>query len=71
LTGDANASADTPFVVRASAPVRTADVGGWTDTWFASTGLVCNVAIEQRARVTVRVAPTGPCEVRLRLAITD
>ncbi len=70
MTGDANASADAPFVVRASAPVRTADVGGWTDTWFASTGLVCNVAIEHRARVTVRVDPTGGREVRLHLAIT-
>jgi hypothetical protein len=28
VTGDANASVDAPFVVRASAPVRTADVGG-------------------------------------------
>ena len=70
MTGDANASADAPFVVRASAPVRTADIGGWTDTWFASTGLVCNVAIEHRARVTVSVDPAGRHEVRLRLAIT-
>ena len=30
----------------ASAPVRTADLGGWTDTWFASSGCVCNVAVE-------------------------
>lgn len=70
MTGDANVSADAPFVVHASAPVRTADAGGWTDTWFASTGAVCNVAIEHRARVTVRVRPTGLPEVRLRLAIT-
>lgn len=38
----------------ATAPVRVADVGGWTDTWFASTGAVCNVAVGPGARVEVR-----------------
>jgi D-glycero-alpha-D-manno-heptose-7-phosphate kinase len=38
---------------RASAPVRTADVGGWTDTWFAGQGAVCNIAIPQRVTVEV------------------
>ncbi|CAN5414922.1 hypothetical protein BH10ACT1_BH10ACT1_37820 [soil metagenome] len=34
-------------VVRASAtaPVRVADVGGWTDTWFGSPGQVCHLAV--------------------------
>ena len=31
--------------VRATAPVRVADVGGWTDTWFGSPGQVCSVAV--------------------------
>jgi D-glycero-alpha-D-manno-heptose-7-phosphate kinase len=30
--------------VTATAPVRIADAGGWTDTWFAGHGVVCNVA---------------------------
>lgn len=31
--------------VRATTPVRVADVGGWTDTWFGSPGQVCSVAV--------------------------
>jgi D-glycero-alpha-D-manno-heptose-7-phosphate kinase len=27
------------------APVRALDAGGWTDTWFARTGAVCNLAM--------------------------
>lgn len=38
----------------ATAPVRVADVGGWTDTWFAAGGAVCNVAVGPGARVEVR-----------------
>jgi len=38
----------------ATAPVRVADVGGWTDTWFADRGAVCNVAVGPGARVVVR-----------------
>jgi D-glycero-alpha-D-manno-heptose-7-phosphate kinase len=30
--------------VIATAPVRVADVGGWTDTWFGSPGRVCHLA---------------------------
>jgi D-glycero-alpha-D-manno-heptose-7-phosphate kinase len=41
-------------VVVATAPVRVADVGGWTDTWFAAEGAVCNVAVGPGARVEVR-----------------
>lgn len=31
--------------VVATAPVRVADVGGWTDTWFGSPGQVCHLAV--------------------------
>lgn len=31
--------------VLASVPVRVADVGGWTDTWFGSPGQICSVAV--------------------------
>lgn len=31
--------------VTATAPVRIADVGGWTDTWFARTGAVCHLGV--------------------------
>lgn len=47
--------------VWAHAPVRIADVGGWTDTWFAGEGAVTNVAVEPGAwaRVTLGPAPAG------------
>jgi len=54
----------------ASAPVRTADIGGWTDTWFARVGAVCNIAIEHRAQVTIVHDPDASATVDLALAIT-
>ena len=44
---------ETVPTVTVSAPVRTADVGGWTDTWFAVRGTVTNVAVEPGVEVTV------------------
>jgi D-glycero-alpha-D-manno-heptose-7-phosphate kinase len=61
----------TPRVWRASAPVRTADVGGWTDTWFAGVGAVCNIALDHRAQVVIAHDPAAPPSVRLSVAITD
>lgn len=37
----------------ATAPVRVCDAGGWTDTWFARTGVVCNLAVRPGVRVEV------------------
>jgi D-glycero-alpha-D-manno-heptose-7-phosphate kinase len=59
-------------VIRATAPVRVCDAGGWTDTWFAREGLVCSVAMAPGARVslelerdagavTLAVESTGEC----------
>jgi D-glycero-alpha-D-manno-heptose-7-phosphate kinase len=39
--------------IRATAPVRVADVGGWTDTWFAGSGRVCSIAAEPGAYVEI------------------
>ena len=40
-------------MIVASAPVRVCDAGGWTDTWFAGTGVVCNLAVRPGVEVTV------------------
>jgi D-glycero-alpha-D-manno-heptose-7-phosphate kinase len=40
----------------ATAPVRVCDAGGWTDTWFAGTGVVCNLAVRPGVRVEVTPA---------------
>ena len=54
----------------ATAPVRTADVGGWTDTWFATSGIVCSVAIEPGVTVTVDAVPGPSGQVRLEVPAT-
>jgi len=48
--------------VTATAPVRTCDCGGWTDTWFARRGAVFHIAVNPGVRVIVRAeaAPPGP-----------
>ncbi|MFN8023638.1 MAG: hypothetical protein U0Q03_19065 [Acidimicrobiales bacterium] len=58
------------ILVRATAPTRTADVGGWTDTWFAREGVVCNIAVDHRAEVRVAARPGGDRLVRLQLRMT-
>ena len=52
--------------VSISAPTRIADLGGWTDTWFAGHGAVCHLAVWPG--VDVRIAPyDGPPGVQVRL----
>jgi D-glycero-alpha-D-manno-heptose-7-phosphate kinase len=42
-----------PLIITATAPVRTCDCGGWTDTWFARRGAVFHVAVNPGVRVVV------------------
>jgi D-glycero-alpha-D-manno-heptose-7-phosphate kinase len=53
--------------VRVRAPVRVLDAGGWTDTWFAGYGAVCNMAVSGGAEVSVVV----PSLVRGGEAVVD
>jgi D-glycero-alpha-D-manno-heptose-7-phosphate kinase len=50
-------------IITATAPVRTCDCGGWTDTWFARRGSVFHVAVNPGVRVVIRArsgeAPGG------------
>lgn len=41
----------------ATAPLRVCDNGGWTDTWFAGSGAVCNLGVEPGVTVRVDVRP--------------
>jgi D-glycero-alpha-D-manno-heptose-7-phosphate kinase len=61
---DESVQSDTPLAV-ASAPVRTADVGGWTDTWFAVQGAVCNIALPHRVEVEVHDGPAPTADALL------
>ena len=46
-------------VISSVAPIRIADFGGWTDTWFARHGKVLNIAVYPYAEVQVHVFPRG------------
>ena len=46
-------------VICSMAPIRIADFGGWTDTWFAEHGRVLNIAVYPYAEVQIRVFPRG------------
>ena len=53
-------------IATVSAPTRIADLGGWTDTWFAGHGAVCHLAVWPG--VDVSVGPgDGPAGVEVRL----
>jgi D-glycero-alpha-D-manno-heptose-7-phosphate kinase len=41
----------------ATAPVRVADLGGWTDTWFAGHGEVCSLAVGPGVEVVLSAEP--------------
>jgi D-glycero-alpha-D-manno-heptose-7-phosphate kinase len=58
-----------PRLVRAVAPVRMCDLGGWTDTWFAGHGVVCNVAISPGAEVRVVAHARGSLPARVVLEV--
>jgi D-glycero-alpha-D-manno-heptose-7-phosphate kinase len=45
------------LVVKSTAPVRVADLGGWTDTWFAGHGCVCNLAVAPHVESLIRIFP--------------
>jgi D-glycero-alpha-D-manno-heptose-7-phosphate kinase len=52
------AIAETPLrIISSTAPIRIADFGGWTDTWFAKHGRVLNMAVAPYAEVQIRVYP--------------
>jgi D-glycero-alpha-D-manno-heptose-7-phosphate kinase len=63
---DETPDATRPRTLRATAPVRIADLGGWTDTWFAGSGRVLNIAVLPGAEARVRVG--GPPGVVLDVA---
>ena len=44
-------------VIRAAAPIRIADAGGWTDTWFARYGAVFHIAVRPCAEVAIASGP--------------
>src|SRR5215472_8663202 len=56
-------------VIRAVAPIRICDNGGWTDTWFARRGRVFNIAVTPYVEVEVCLygegVPSDPVTIHL------
>lgn len=51
-------SSDEPArLICSVAPIRICDNGGWTDTWFAGHGAICNLAVAPRVEVQLAVFP--------------
>lgn len=58
-------------VVTAVAPIRICDLGGWTDTWFAGRGKVCNIAVAPHVEVRVYVRARDAAPDRVDLDVAD
>jgi D-glycero-alpha-D-manno-heptose-7-phosphate kinase len=58
-------------LVEARAPVRVCDLGGWTDTWFAGSGLVCSVAVQPGVGVRVAAGEPGTDGQPVTLGMPD
>jgi D-glycero-alpha-D-manno-heptose-7-phosphate kinase len=56
-------------VIRATAPLRICDLGGWTDTWFAGHGAVFNIGVSPPVEVDVaaHAADARPARVEVHL----
>jgi D-glycero-alpha-D-manno-heptose-7-phosphate kinase len=52
-------------VINSVAPIRICDNGGWTDTWFAGTGRIFNIAVYPYAEVQIAAYPVGSRKDRI------
>ena len=57
--------------IRATAPIRICDNGGWTDTWFAGHGTVFNIGVTPYVEVEVTVTATGTQADRVLLDVVN
>ncbi|MEK7683848.1 MAG: GHMP kinase [Verrucomicrobiota bacterium] len=55
------------MIIKCTAPIRICDLGGWTDTWFAGTGKVLNLAVFPSVEVTVVTRPKKPREPQITI----
>ncbi len=46
-------------IINSVAPIRIADNGGWTDTWFAKHGKIFNIGVYPYAEVQIEVFPAA------------
>jgi D-glycero-alpha-D-manno-heptose-7-phosphate kinase len=55
------------MIIKCTAPIRICDLGGWTDTWFAGTGKVLNLAVFPSVEVTVVTRPKKAAEPQITI----
>ncbi len=55
------------MIIKCTAPIRICDLGGWTDTWFAGTGKVLNIAVFPSVEVTVATRPKKAREPQITI----
>jgi D-glycero-alpha-D-manno-heptose-7-phosphate kinase len=55
------------MIIKCTAPIRICDLGGWTDTWFAGTGKVLNLAVFPSVEVTVITRAQQPREPQITI----
>jgi D-glycero-alpha-D-manno-heptose-7-phosphate kinase len=58
-------------IINAMAPIRVCDLGGWTDTWFAEQGAVCNIGVYPYAEVQVYVSASQPDRPRVTINVEN
>lgn len=54
-----------------SAPIRIADCGGWTDTWFARHGAVCAITVSPRVTVRLELTPATVANPAVRISAVN
>ena len=57
------------FEIRAAAPIRICDLGGWTDTWFAGHGSVFNLAVYPAVEALVEAYAAAALPDRVTLHV--
>jgi D-glycero-alpha-D-manno-heptose-7-phosphate kinase len=55
------------MLIKCTAPIRICDLGGWTDTWFAGTGKVLNIAVVPCVEVLVATRKKRAGELAVRI----
>src|SRR2546421_3121421 len=63
--------ASAPSLIKAAAPIRVCDNGGWTDTWFAGHGKVLNIGVHPCVEVQVTVRERSAVEHSVVLNAAD
>ena len=60
-----------PVLIKAVAPIRICDIGGWTDTWFAGHGAIFNIAVYPYVEVQIRTTARAAQPKRVSISVEN